>query len=76
MRANQIAEQRTAARSQQSGETTLDLLLIFGLDAAPRVDDLVTGHVDRGVRIDVMNRIRFEAHGFPIVAASSLNTAR
>ena len=77
VRAHEVAEQRAAAAAQEPGETAGDLLDVFDVDAAPLVDELVAGEVERGVRIDVVDLVRFDrGHAAPTSSASSESTAR
>ena len=87
MRAHEVAEQRAAAGAEEPGEAAGDLFLLFGLDAAPRVDQLVAGEVERRVRVDLVDLVRL--YGVDrrscvrlllswrsLPSASSLSTAR
>ena len=66
VRANEIAEQRAAPGAQQAGEPAGDLLLLFGLDPAPRVDQFVAGHVEHRVGVDLVHLVRlYGAHAAP-----------
>ena len=60
VRADEVAEQRAAAAAEETGEAAGDLLDVLDVDAAPLVDELVAGEVERGVRIDVVDLVRFD----------------
>ena len=60
VRAHEVAEERAAAAAQEPGEAAGDLLDVFDVDAAPLVDELVAGEVERRLRIDLVDLVRFD----------------
>ena len=83
MRSDEIGEQRPAAGAEQPGEPTDPVVDVLDVDAAPLVDPLVTGEVERRVRVDVVDLVRFDrTHRYATSSASvrssasSLSTAR
>ena len=81
VRAHEVAEQGPAATAQQPGQPAGGLLVVVEVDAAPLVDELVAGEVERRVGVDVVDLVGFDrGHraltSSAIVSASSLRTAR
>ena len=83
VRAHEVAEQRPAAAAQEAGEAAGDLLLVLDVDAAPLVDQLVAGEVERAPRGRPRGPRPVRSWSWlltssrsSIVSASSLRTAR
>jgi hypothetical protein len=77
VRADEVAEERSAAAPQETGEAPGDLLDVLDVDTAPLVDQLVAGEVERRLWIDLVDLVRFDrGHAAPTSSASSESTAR